>query len=131
MNIDYYKTELYILARENGFNSCFDTDYLIPIKSVTCHYFLLCEIQKWLMINHNIFVRTGYGWNPLTKGNEHYGYNYFIEDINKQDDKEKFNEYLQRGIIVEGHSFDTNDDAIEAGLIQAFKLLKIINKLVI
>jgi len=123
--------ELIKLAKENDFEGYLKNEWAHNTKEPLRYYFWLCDLQKWLMEKHNIFIRTGYGWHPLTIENEYYGFNYFIEDINKQNDKEKFNEYLQRGIIVEGHSFDTNEDALEAGLFQALKLLKEINKVVI
>lgn len=48
--------QLIKLAREKSFKSSFEINDLIPIKSILCYYFYMCELQKWLREKHNLNI---------------------------------------------------------------------------
>ena len=92
------KKELIKLSEESGFES----QYIIPPKEMSeLHYYLwMCELQKWIRDENGIYIGITY----FKQGNGYWVSRIHYRDIN-----------IPEPIY---------EQALEAGLIEALKLLK-------
>jgi len=121
------------LAKEKGFSShtlstIVTNNYLLNGKDVmineTCIFLWMCELQKWLREVHNCFIdilphRDGDSKNKQWKSKkdvfwsvevDYYGKDFKIELTDDADFTQHFN--------------NTYEEALEAGLQEALKLIK-------
>lgn len=122
--------ELIKLAEEKGFQAkTVTTKYTIDVilggrKNIlindTCNYLILCEIQKWLREVHNIDVYVLPSVPNFKRSNPVYYVRYF-----QCPKKWELNTPKR---IMESESverrFDNPEQALEAGLLEALKLIK-------
>lgn len=95
--------ELMALASKIGFKSLLETKDFVPIKSSMCYFYYLCELQKWLREKHRIHTTI---ISCMISSNE-IKY-YIFKGKLKWNWNELFNSY---------------EDALEAGLFEALKLI--------
>ena len=114
MNEQLISLETSKLAKEKGFDRIkivsknnIEAAYNAPTQSL---------LQKWIREVHNIHINIDYGCG-ITLRNEYYQYSYSLEDINKAEEEERFEQFA-------GEIYPTYEASLEAGLYNALLLIK-------
>ena len=112
------KNELIQLAKEKKFsyNIISEEPWKYSVNEELRWLFWMTSLQKWLREVHNIHINLDYGCGVIV-GNEYYQYSYSLEDINRANEEERFEQFA-------GEVYPTYEASLEAGLYNALQLIK-------